>query len=45
MAYYTANGFTDFRTLFVIGGGVALAAAITLALFFHPPAAPVDKSH
>jgi len=40
MTDYTANGFTDFRTLFVFAGGVALAAAIALALFFHPPAAP-----
>jgi nucleoside transporter len=37
-AQYTANGATDFRTLFVIAAGVALAATITLALFFHPPA-------
>jgi len=37
-AHYTAQGTTDFRTLFVIAGGVALAATITLALFFHPPA-------
>ncbi len=35
---YTANGVTDFQTLFLIAGGVALAATITLALFFHPPA-------
>jgi len=34
---YTANGASDFRSLFVIAGGVALAATITLALFFHPP--------
>jgi hypothetical protein len=35
---YTANGVTDFQTLFLIAGGVALSATITLALFFHPPA-------
>jgi nucleoside transporter len=36
-AHYTTQGLIDFRTLFVIAGGVALAAAIILALFFHPP--------
>jgi nucleoside transporter len=45
MADYTANGVTDFRTLFLIGAGVALAGAIALALFFHPPAASAEKSH
>ncbi len=44
MAGYTANGVTDFRTLFVFAGGVALAAAVTLALFFHPPAVPAEQS-
>ncbi|MGO8700641.1 MAG: MFS transporter [Limisphaerales bacterium] len=37
-AYYTVQSVIDFRTMFVIAGGVALAAAIILALFFHPPA-------
>ena len=36
-AYYTAQGLIDFRTLFIIAGGVALAATVILALFFHPP--------
>jgi hypothetical protein len=36
--HYTANGMTDFRSLFLIAAGVALAATVTLALFFHPPA-------
>lgn len=35
--YYTAHDLINFQALFVIAGGVALAAAIILALFFHPP--------
>jgi MFS family permease len=31
------SGVVDFRRLFLVPCGVALAAAITLALFFHPP--------
>ena len=34
---FSANTVTDFRGLFLVPCGVALAAAITLALFFHPP--------
>jgi MFS family permease len=34
---FMAGGLVDFRRLFLVPGGVALAAAITLALFFHPP--------
>jgi nucleoside transporter len=34
---FTAGGTTDFRTLFLISAGVALAATTALALFFHPP--------
>jgi nucleoside transporter len=34
---FTAGDLIDFRTLFLIPCGVALAAALTLALFFHPP--------
>ena len=34
---FTAGGLLDFRRLFLVPCGVALAAAITLALFFHPP--------
>jgi nucleoside transporter len=36
--YTNSEGVTDFRTLFLIAGGVAVAATLTLALFFHPPA-------
>jgi MFS family permease len=35
---YTAKGITDFRSLFLIAAGVALAATVALGLFFHPPA-------
>jgi hypothetical protein len=35
---YTAGGITDFRSLFLMSAGVALAATIVLGLFFHPPA-------
>jgi MFS family permease len=34
---YTKNGVVDFHGLFLVPMGAALAAAITLALFFHPP--------
>ena len=36
--HYTAGGVTDFRSLFLIAAGVALAATVSLGLFFHPPA-------
>jgi nucleoside transporter len=35
---YTAAGVTDFRSLFLMSAGIALAATVALALFFHPPA-------
>ena len=38
LQHYTSGGVTDFRTLFLMAGGVAAVAALTLALFFHPPA-------
>jgi MFS family permease len=38
LQHYTRGGVTDFRTLFLMAGGVAAVAALTLALFFHPPA-------
>jgi nucleoside transporter len=44
MAAFTTDGVTDFRTLFVFAGGVALVAAVALALFFHPPAAPANQA-
>jgi MFS family permease len=34
---YTVNGVTDFRGLFLVPCLAALAATITLALFFRPP--------
>jgi nucleoside transporter len=34
---YTVAGVTDFRSLFLQSAGVALAATVALALFFHPP--------
>jgi nucleoside transporter len=37
-ANFTANGATDFRSLFLIAGGVALAATVLIGLLFHPPA-------
>jgi nucleoside transporter len=36
---FTKDGVTDFKSLFLVPCGFALAAAISLALFFHPPAA------
>jgi nucleoside transporter len=35
---YTSAGITDFRFLFLMSAGVALAATLSLGLFFHPPA-------
>ena len=35
---YTTGGVTYYRTLFLMAGGVAAMAALTLGLFFHPPA-------
>jgi nucleoside transporter len=34
---FTHNGITDFRTMFMVPMSAALVAAISLALFFHPP--------
>jgi nucleoside transporter len=49
---YTANGITDFRHLFLVPLVAASAAAVSLALFFHPPktaevtaAQPVGAAH
>jgi sugar phosphate permease len=36
-AVYTANGVTDFKGLFMVPLIAASAAAVALALFFHPP--------
>jgi nucleoside transporter len=38
MKQYTVGGAPDFRSLFLIAAGVSLAATVSLALFFHPPA-------
>jgi MFS family permease len=37
LQHYTTGGVTDFQTLFLIAGGAAVVATLTLALFFHPP--------
>jgi hypothetical protein len=34
---FTHDGVTDFRALFLVPMFTALVAAISLALFFHPP--------
>jgi nucleoside transporter len=34
---FTKNGVTDYRGLFLVPLAVALAAAVAMALFFHPP--------
>ena len=38
------NGQTDFRGLFLVPLGVAVAATIVLALFFHPPKTPGNNA-
>ena len=35
---FTKDGVTDFKSLFLIPFGCAVAGAIILALFFRPPA-------
>ena len=35
---FVTNGVVDFRSLFLVPAIAALAAAVMLALFFHPPA-------
>ena len=34
---FTQNGLTDFKGLFLVPMACATAAALALALFFHPP--------
>ena len=34
---FTTNGVTDFKGLFLVPCAASLAAAVALALFFHPP--------
>jgi hypothetical protein len=36
-ASHTADGVTDWRGLFLIPTGLAAAAVVLMALFFHPP--------
>ena len=36
--HYTRGGTVDYQSLFLVPVGMALAAAILLALYFHPPA-------
>jgi MFS family permease len=38
MEHFTVNEAVDFKSLFLIAAGVSLAAALSLAFFFHPPA-------
>jgi hypothetical protein len=38
MNHYRVGEVVDFRSLFLIAAGVSLAATVSLALFFHPPA-------
>jgi len=45
---FAHNGVTDFHALFLVPMFCALAAAVTLALFFHPPKVPTaqgDQPH
>jgi hypothetical protein len=35
--YFTQDGVTNFRNLFLVPLATALLAAVALALFFHPP--------
>lgn len=48
---YTKAGVIDFKSLFLVPCGTAFAAAVALALFFHPPkntsasAGPVATGH
>jgi nucleoside transporter len=37
MEMFTKDGVTDFRSLFLVPCAAAVLAAISLALFFHPP--------
>jgi hypothetical protein len=34
---FATNGVTDFKGLFLVPLAAAVAAALVLALFFHPP--------
>jgi hypothetical protein len=40
----TQGGVTNFKSLFLIPFGSALAAAVALALFFHPPSSAQPKA-
>jgi nucleoside transporter len=36
-AHYTVDGATNYQALFLVPTGMALGAAVIMALFFHPP--------
>jgi len=38
---FARNGLTDFRHMFIVPLACALASAVALALFFHPPKQPL----
>jgi nucleoside transporter len=38
MKHFSPDGTADFKSLFLISAAVSLAATLSLALFFHPPA-------
>jgi hypothetical protein len=39
---FTHGGVVDFRGLFLVPLGVAVVAALALAIFFKPPARPAE---
>ena len=39
---FNQGGVVDFRSLFLVACGTAVAGAVTLALFFPPPAKKVE---
>jgi nucleoside transporter len=41
---FTHDGVTDFRSLFLVPCGAAVLAAVSLALFFHPPKVATAKA-
>jgi dipeptide/tripeptide permease len=41
---FTHNGVTDFHHLFLVPMICGIVAAVTLALFFHPPKTPAPEA-
>jgi hypothetical protein len=39
---FTTETGTNFHGLFLVPCGIAIVAAVMLALFFHPPARPAE---